>query len=531
VLELAPKARKMDGYGGYHLAVSGADAEAQAWFDQGLQLVYGFNHDAAVYSFAAAAAAAPDCTMAWWGIAYAYGIDVNNPDVMEVEAARAYTAAQEALRLVESGDATTVEAALVRAVAERAVYPLPEDRIPLDEAYAEAMARAFISHTGNVDVATLYAESLMNLQPWDYWTADGEAVRRAEEIVAVLEGGMSNNELHPGANHFYIHAVEASKDPARAVPAAERLEALVPGSGHLVHMPSHIYINVGRYADAADANTRAIEADADYFATVGEPTFYRLYFIHNIHFLAHAAMMEGRSQIALDALRRMEREVPEDFLQLFPEFADGLMPAKFHGLIRFGRWQEILDEPEYPAYRKVSVAMRHYARAVALANLQRPADAREALAQFDTAVADTPEDWLIGANPAAAIYELARQMAEGEILWWEDRPEEAFAMLRTAVATEDALVYDEPPGWMIPVRHALGAILLAGEQPDEAIEVYRVDLEDNPRNAWSLLGLQQALRAAGQDAEADALDADVQAAWSRADVEPPASCYCGLKPA
>ena len=529
VAELEPGAREFVGYGGYRRELSATTPGARSWFDQGLQMVYGFNHDAGVRCFAAAAAADPDCAMAWWGIAYGYGIDVNNPAVEPHESAAAYAASLEAQRCAPA--ASEVERALIEAVALRAVHPLPEDRVPLDEAYAEAMGRAWTRFPTDPDVGALYAEALMNLQPWDYWTAEGEPVERAEEIVAVLEQVLELDPAHPGANHFYIHAVEASKTPGRAEAAAERLEELVPGSGHLVHMPSHIYINVGRYDDAVTSNQRAIQADEAYFAEMGEPSFYHLYFIHNIHFLAYAAMMEGRSEIALDATRRMEREVPPQFLAAFPEFADGLMPAKFHALIRFGRWQEILDEPAYSEERKVSRAVRLYARIIALANLDRAAQAREELALFDEAVAQVPPEWFIGINPAAAILALARQMAEGELLWREGRHEDAYEVLRAAVEAEDALVYDEPPGWMIPVRHALGALLLAGGESTEALELYQLDLEDNPENAWSLLGLRQTLEALGRSQEAEAFALRVAAAWARADVDPPASCYCGRRPA
>jgi len=526
---LAPQAHRMEGYGGYHLAVSHAAPEVQTWFDQGLQLVYGFNHDAGVRCFAKAAELDPDCPMAWWGIAYGYGIDVNNPDVAEEEARAAYSAAQEALRLVD--EASPVEQALIRAVALRSLYPLPEDRRPLDEAYAEAMGRARERFPHDPDVGALYAEALMNLQPWDYWTHEGEPVERAEEIVSILEEVLRAHPLHPGANHFYIHAVEASGDKARAVAAAERLEALVPGSGHLVHMPSHIYINVGRYDDAVKANQRAIEADGQYFEHFGEPTFYRLYFVHNIHFLSYAAMMEGRSDLAIEATRRMEREVPPEFLEAFAEFGDGLMGAKFHALIRFGRWEEILAEPDYPEHRKASRAWRRYARTIALANLGRTPEAREELTRFEAAVEAVPESWLVGINPAATIFALAHQMAEAETLWREGSTEEALALLREAVVAEDALVYDEPPGWMIPVRHALGAILLAAggsEAAEEAVEVYRADLMDNPENAWALLGLEQALHAVDHSEQAAALAPRRRRAWARADVEAPASCFCGV---
>lgn len=520
--------RLYDGYGGYHRTVAAASPEAQVWIDQGLQLVYGFNHDEALRSFRRAAELDPDCAMAWWGIAYANGIDVNDVEMSETASRDGYEAIQEALRHLDG--ASPAERALVEAQAARFAWPAPEDRSSLDEAYAEAMGRAWAAYPDDADVGALYAESLMVLQPWDYWNAAGEPQKRATEIVAVLERCIELDPVHPGANHFYIHAVEASPDPARAVAAAERLEDLVPGSGHLVHMPSHVYINVGRYGDAAAANERAIAADEAYFAVAPPPNFYSLYYVHNIHFLAFAAMMDGRSEVALDAGRRIEAKVPPQFLEGYVKIADGLMPTVLHVLIRFGRWDEVLDVPQYPEGRLASRAIRHYARAVALANLDRTEEARAELAALDAVVATLDDEWMIGVNPATTVLAIARGMAEGEILFREGDHDAAFVALRAAVAAEDALVYDEPPGWMQPVRHALGALLLAGDRAAEAEEVYTADLDDNRENAWSLLGLDQALRVQGKTAAADGLASRLEAAWARADVEPPASCYCGVRP-
>ncbi|TDJ67569.1 MAG: hypothetical protein E2O39_14565 [Planctomycetota bacterium] len=522
-------ARLFPGYGGYHRTVSTASPEAQRWFDQGLLLVYGFNHDEAIRSFQAAADVDPTCAMAWWGVAYANGIDVNDPEMSEAANQAAWDAAQSALAQLDG--ATPVERALVEAVAARYAWPAPADRRALDEAYAAALGRAWADYPDDPDVAALYAESLMVLQPWDYWTAAGEPVERVLEIVAVLEGAMASHPAHPGANHFYIHAVEASSNAGRATAAADRLRDLVPGSGHLVHMPSHVYINTGRYADAAAANERAIAADEAYFLLAPPPAFYSLYFIHNIHFLAFALMMEGRYEPALAAARKLEAEVPAQFLDEWVEIGDGLMPAVFHVLIRFGRWDDIVAEPDYPKARRASRAIRHYARAVALANLDRTSDARAELTSLDALVPELEEGWMIGVNKAVRVLAIARKMAEGEILWREGRADDAYAALREAVTLEDTLVYDEPPGWMQPVRHALGALLLAGGEAAEAEQVYTTDLEDNPENAWSLLGLEQALRAQGRTQEAGALVLRLERAWARADVEPPASCYCGVRPA
>ncbi len=516
--------RFYEGFGAYTRAVTTESAEAQQWFDQGLQLLYGFNHDEAIRSFLRAAEISPDCAMAWWGAAYAKGLHINNPEMTEEASIEAYGYAQEAMARIEN--ASPVEQALIRAVNVRYALPVPEDRSPLDHAYADAMEQAWRDFPDDPDVGALFAESLMNLQPWDLWTPSGEPKGRALEIVAALERVLDLNQFHPGGNHFYIHAVEASLSPERAEAAADRLAFLVPGSGHLVHMPAHIYARVGRWGDASEANVRAIDADRRYFAVAPAPGFYSLYYVHNLHFLAWAAMMEGRYETALGAARGIQEEIPEAFLQEYTYIADGFMPTAYHVLIRFGKWEAILEEPEPPAFRHISRASWRYARSVALSNLGRLDEARAELAAFDEETAQIPEDWVIMENTGRDVMNIARLMAQGELAFFDGRPEDAFAALREAAVLEDQLAYDEPPGWMQPVRHALGALLLASNRPEEAADVYREDLERRPKNGWGLLGLTQALRGLERADEAEALTPELEAAWARADVAPVASCYC-----
>lgn len=501
--------------------------DAQNYFNQGIQLLYGFNHDEAIRSFRAAATADPRCAMAWWGVAYANGLHINNPVMGEQASRDAYDAATEAMRRIEH--ASPVEQALIRAVAQRYAWPIPENRRPLDEAYAAAMQQVYADYPDDPDVGALYAESLMNLQPWDMWTHEGQPKHRTTEIVAVLERVMAIDPVHPGANHFYIHAVEASPNPGLATASAERLLTLVPGSGHLVHMPSHIFIRTGRYADASDSNVAAITADEAYFARAPKPGFYSLYFMHNIHFLAYSAMMEGRYQVAIDAARKIETQIPQDWLQENAAFADGFMPTALHVLIRFGKWEAILSEPEPPAWRLLSRAERHSARVVALANLGRIDEANQEIALFDTAAALVGDDWFKGNNSAKSTLAIARLMAVGETAYHAGRRDEAFAALREAVTLEEALTYDEPPGWMQPVRHALGALLLAEGRAAEAEAVYWDDLRRHPSNAWSLVGLRESLEAQSRSAEADALAPDIDRAWARADVRPEVSCFCAVE--
>jgi tetratricopeptide (TPR) repeat protein len=512
------------GFNGYARRITCNSPETQRWFDQGIQLLYGYNHDEAIRSFENAAKLDPSCAMAWWGSAYARGLHINNPEMSEEQSRLAHEAAQKGLAALDNESA--VEQALVRAVSQRYQWPAPEDRKPLDQAYAQAMEAAWHQFPDDPDVSSLFAESLMNLQPWDLWTGDGAPKGRALEIVAVLERTLVAAPNHPGANHLYIHAIEASPWPERGLPSAQRLRSLVPGSGHLVHMPSHIFIRVGHYADAVDANQKAIAADENYFALAPKPAFYNLYFLHNIHFLAYAAMMEARFETAIDAARRIEKMIPADFLREYVTLADGFMPTSLHVLIRFGQWEQILEEPEPDEWRLLSRAERHFARSVALSNLGRTDEARQELERMDEVAAQFTDKWKMGNNLASDVIAIARHMAEGELAFHRGNEGRAFELLRKAVELEEKLSYDEPPGWMQPVRHALGALLLAKGRLAEAEEVYRADLKRHPNNAWSLLGLQQSLQQQGKQREAAALAPQVEQAWARSDVPRIASCYC-----
>ena len=512
------------GFENFSRKVTTSSPQAQRYIDQGLQWLYGFNDDEAIRCFTEAARIDPYCAFAWWGVAFAHGGNVNDPPMSEDRSRLAWEALQNARERLEW--ASPVERALIEALATRYAWPAPEDRSALDQAYAAAMEGVWRRFPDDTDVGTLYAESLMVLQPWDYWTVDGEPKGRATEIVAVLEDVLAKKVGHPGALHYYIHAVEASQTPERAERAADVLVRLVPGSSHLTHMPSHIYGRVGRYAAAADANALAVQADRRYMAEAAEQDYYGLYISHNLHFLAYAAMMEGRFETALRAAREMETHVPSTFMERYPQVADGWTSALPHVLVRFGRWQQILELPEYPAERPVSRAMRRYARSIAYSATGRVDEARAEADAFDREAQAVPLDWRIGFNPAHAVFPLARKMMLGEMKFREGDHDTAFRLLREAAELEDQLTYDEPPSWLQPVRHALGALLMAGGRASEAEQVYRDDLERNPRNGWSLLGLEMALRA---QRRTDGIAAIVEArerAWARADVTPQSSCYC-----
>ena len=518
------QARLYPGLTGYTRKVTTDSPEAQRWFDQGIQLLYGFNHDEAIRSFEKAGQIDPACAMAWWGAAYARGLHINNPEMGEEQSRLAHEAAGKAVAALDNE--SPVERALVHAIRQRYDWPAPKDRRPLDLRYADAMEKVWHQFSDDPDVGALFAESLMNLQPWDLWTAEAAPKGRALEIVAVLERTLAKTPKHPGANHFYIHAIEASPWPERGTDAANRLPSLVPGSGHLVHMPSHIFIRTGRYADAVESNQRAIKADETYFATAPPPDFYSVYFMHNVHFLAYAAMMEGRYQTALEAARKIEKTIPPEFLKKQVTIADGFMPTTLHVMIRFGKWDEILAEPELPQWRLLSRAERHFARAVAFSALGKTGDARREIDLLDQAAKGLTDEWKMGNNSAADVVAIARTMAEGEVAFREGHADKAFYLLRKAVSMEEKLKYDEPPGWMQPVRHALGALLLAEGRAAEAEEVYRADLKRHPNNAWSLLGLSQALLKQSKNEEAKELEPKLKQAWARADVMPAASCFC-----
>lgn len=513
-----------EGFGNYQRPIHTATVEAQEWFNQGMQLLYGFNHDEAIRSFEMASEKDPQAPMPWWGVAYAHGININDPAMNEERSTKARAAADKALALI--ANASPAEQALIRAVDKRYALPIPEDRKPLDIAYADAMGQAYKHFSKDPDVGALYAESLMNLQPWDYWDNEGNPKGRILEVLDVLEGVLKRTPNHPGANHFYIHAVEASSNPDRAIPAADRLRNLVPGSGHLVHMPSHIYIRVGQYSNAVDANADAVISDRAYFKRAPEPALYTIYYAHNLHFLAYAAMMSGRYEDALKAARDLEADIEDEALKNFAPVIEGIMPTTLHVMIRFGKWEEILQEPQYPEWRLVSRAVYHYARSISNSALGRVDEARKELEAFDKAMAEVPKEWYIFNNQVGAVLPIAQAMIHGELLWREGKRNEAYTHLRKGIKAEDNLVYDEPPGWMLPVRHALGALLMADGRHAEAEKVYREDLERNRNNGWALLGLRNALLAQDKNRKAKKLNKKIKVAWAKADVAPASSCYC-----
>jgi tetratricopeptide (TPR) repeat protein len=512
-----------EGLGGFTRAVTTTSAEAQRYFDQGLAFLYAFNHDEAIRSFEQGARLDPQCAMAWWGVAYANGPHINNPVVPEERARAAWEALGRAQAVVAG--ASPVEQALVAALAARYADPQPEDRRPLEQAYADAMREVWKAYPKDADVGALFAEALADLRPWDLWTPDGRPQPGTDELLATLDAVLAIDARHPFANHLLIHAVEASPHPERADRAADTLRDLQPGLGHMVHMPSHVDVRRGRWLEAVTANAKAIEADRGYAARAPEQGFYRLYMAHNYHMLTYGAMMTGQSELALSTIRAMVADIPLEFFRQNP-FADGFMAMPLEVLMRFGRWDEILAEPAFPDFVPISRALQLYARAVAYAAKDDVAHASQEQAAFLAARARVPEEATFGNNTGSAVLDVAEYLMKGEILYRSGRVEEGLAALREAVAREDALRYDEPPSWIQPVRHAYGAALLQAGRFADAETVFREDLARLPNNGWGLYGLQRALQLQRKNAEAEATEKQFDAVWRKADLKIKSPCLC-----
>ncbi len=512
------------GMGTHARRVTTSSPEAQKYFNQGLVWTFAFNHDEAIRSFTQAARLDPDCAMAWWGIALCHGPHINNAEVTEASSLAACEALQKALASAPLAGA--VEQELITALSKRYACPPPADRKPLDQAYATAMREVWKRHPTDTDIGILYAEAMMDLRPWDLWTKDGKAQPGTEEIVAVLEEVLRLDPAHPGANHLYIHAVEASPQPLRALTAADRLRNLVPSAGHLVHMPAHIDIHAGQWKQASDTNERAIKADQKYRALSPKQDFYRMYMAHNHQFLTFSMMMEGRSNTALKEARAMVASIPSDWAKENMGIADGAMLYPIEVQMRFGRWDDVLREPAPATYFPIATSFWHFARGIAYAAQGHLPEAEREQAAFREAVKHVPQDARVGNSPAYKVLTVAEQMLVGEVEFRRRNIDASVAALRKAIAAEDDLNYDEPPDWLQPVRHTLGAVLVSAGRYPEAEAVYREDLKRWPENGWSLYGLASALRRGGSPAEADRVEKRFREAWKRADVRIGSSCLC-----
>lgn len=518
-----PIAPELQGLGEHHHPVTTKSERAQLFFDQGLKLTYGFNHQEALRSFKEAARLDPDCAMAYWGWALVLGPNLNLPMRKEV-VAQAFEAIQ--LAPARRDRASPKERAHIEALAKRYVQDPEADRAPLDAAFAEAMREVHRSYPDDTDAATLFAAALMEKSPWNYWTPDRQPRPETPEILATLEAVIARDAQHEGALHYYIHAVEAV-DAERGSAAADALRGLAPGAGHLVHMPSHIYIQLGRYAEAFDDNAQAASADESYIAQCKAQGMYPLtYYPHNVHFQAWAATIQGRTAAALELSRKVASVVPDDFHEDTWALYDSFRSMPLYTMARFGMWDALLAEPQPPEERRFWRGVWHWTRGVAFARTDRLKEAARELAALgriaDEGMAPAP----VGFSNSARLLAIARAWLDGEIAAKRGKLDLAIAHAERAVRLEDGLTYTEPPDWYLPTRHLLGALLLEAGRPGEAETVYWQDLRLHRENGWALYGLWQALEAQpGREQDAAAIEARFRAAWADADVKLAASRF------
>jgi len=518
-------AQMFEGMGAFHRKISSSSAEAQAYFDQGMRFMWAFNHDEASRSFARAAQLDPRCGICLWGVALTVGPNYNMPMMAEPRAKVAFDILQQAETMLDH--ASPEERALIGALKTRYPHPTaldPSNAGPVLTAYATAMRDVARQFPNDADIQTMYAESLMNTNAWKLWTSEGKAAPGTDEIVRTLESVLARDPLHPGANHYYVHATEASPHPEKAVAAAERLRGMMPAAGHLEHMPSHTMQRVGRYEDAAEANRKGAAADLIYLSKTQPPDYYAMYVAHNFQFLGYATAMEGRKVETLSAMTQLKAVFPEDAMLAMPG-TDWYGSERYLALVRFGLWDEILSEAAPNPSLKALTAGYLYARVAALAARGRIAEARQARMELESTRASLPPDATAGLNRASDVLALASSLASAQLQMAEHDDRDAIVTLTAAVDQEDKLSYDEPADWFIPVRHMLGAELIKTGQFAQAESVYRQDLNRNPNNGWALFGLAQALRQQGKTSEAAAVEGQFAAAWKQADVTLTASMF------
>ncbi len=509
---IAPRLQKL---GTHTFPVSTKNAQAQLFMNQGLNLSYAFNHAEAGRAYREAERLDPNLAIAYWGEALALGPNINAP-MDPANEPKALEAIQKAIAL--KSKASPREQALIDALTQR-YSGRAEDRKARDRAYADAMRKVHLQFPDDQDIAMLYVESVMDLRPWGYWTRDGTPYERTAEIVALTEQIIARNPQHPGALHLYIHLMEAYQ-AEKAEAAADRLQTLMPAAGHMVHMPAHIYQRVGRYADAARSNELAIAADEDYISQCRAQGLYPMaYYPHNLHFLWFAATADGRSAVAIAAARKAASRVDDETLKAVPLLA-GFRVVPYYALTRFGKWDEMLGEPEPPATSAYLLGMWHYARGTAFLGKGQTDSADREFAKLDEMMADKSLDQpLFSPNTGRMVLSIAREVLAGEIAAAKKNYDPAIAHLERAVRLEDALVYTEPAEFHYPPRHALGAVLLDANRPAEAETVYWEDLKRNRENGWALFGLMQALKAEGKNEDAALVEARFKKAWARADVK------------
>jgi tetratricopeptide (TPR) repeat protein len=522
------------GMNAFHRVIDTKDAGAQRYFDQGMMLAFGFNHAEAIRSFRAAQKLDPQCAMCFWGEALATGPNINvtskgkaimSPD----EQKAAWVALGKAQALANAKPEK--EQALIGALATRYAAEPVEDRSALDQAYATAMGELVQKYPDDDDMAALYGEAWMNTMPWNYWSDATTPRPEIVPVIAALEKTIARSPKHPLALHLYIHAMEASATPEKAEKASDALLPLAPGSGHLVHMPSHIYWRVGRYNDAAKANMDAAKIDEEYIKQCNAQGFYpAMYYPHNIHFLWSAASMQGQSKVAIEAGRKLADNVSLAQIDQFPT-VEFFKTIPLLSLVQFARWDDILAEPQPRNDLGYSNAIWHYARGVAFANKGDLAGAKTELTAL-TPLKANPKVMVLDGNdyPASKLLQIAEDLLQGEIALANNNTKAAITEFTAAVAGQDALPYTEPPFWYYPTRQSLGAALLKTGQAKDAQTVYEKDLQQYPHNGWSTLGLALALEAQGKTADAATQREHFKTTWQFADVELKGSRSTGSLP-
>jgi tetratricopeptide (TPR) repeat protein len=503
--------RLISGLGEVHHPVSTKNREAQRFFDQGFALIYGFNHDEARRCFEQAAKLDPKLAMAWWGVALTLGPNYNLPVNPEREKA-GYDAAQKAVASREN--ASEPERAYIDALVARYSDDPKADLHALDAAYKNAMAKLAARYPDDLDAATLYAESMMNLNPWHLWTRDGKAAEGTEEIVKVLESVLKRDPNHLGANHYYIHAVEASPHPEHGLASAARLEKLAPAAGHLTHMPAHIYARVGEHAQAAHCNELAAAADKRFLAETKQQGVYPLmYYSHNLHFLAYSATMRGNLPEAKDAAARLVANVRPGVQEM--PMLEGFLPTPYLVLIAFEHWNDILKLPPPDPSLLLTTSVWRFARGMAQAKLGKTELAAEEQLAWQALVAQiSPDEMYDEQNKRGPVLKVHQNLLLGSIAQSRQDLKSAVEFMNLAIAAEDALSFSEPPAWYPPIRPLLGRLLLTMNQLPEAEKIFRTDLEKNPRNGRSLAGLRDCLKAQKRDYESAQIDQQYRAAWN-----------------
>ncbi|MDH5626345.1 MAG: tetratricopeptide repeat protein, partial [Nitrospira sp.] len=495
--------------------------QAQQYFDQGLRFVYAFNHEEAVQAFEEAARLDPSAAMAYWGVALALGPNINAAMGKQQERRAVEALSKARAHGVKVSDA---ERAYIHALSKR-YEPRKKSRAVLDRAYADAMRALWREYPDDPDAGVLFAEAMMNLRPWDLWTAEGQPKPGTEEIVSTLESLLSRHPDHPGACHYYIHAVEASSTPERALACAERLPGLMPGAGHLLHMPAHIYMRLGRYHDSVERNVHAAHVDREYLAGRNAAGDYATgYYPHNLHFLWASLAMEGRQAKSLEVARKLAETVDEEEAQK-DKSKELYLPTPLWSMIRFGQWGELLREPAPRKNLRLHQGVWRLGRGMALASTGRLPGAEGEHTVLVGMTKRLGRDRTPEEKIERTLLKIAERLLGGEIAAQHRKYDDAIKLLKDAVLLEDGLPYTEPPFWPIPVRHYLGAILLTAGKPHDAEEVYRTDLAKHPDNGWARYGLMQSLRAQGKQSEAEEAERRFQTAWTHADVALTASRF------